>query len=649
MKKLKWTLLGSLATIGIIAIVFWLYIKFEKSEGINPLSIIPNNAVYIFESDQPIKNWKQLQTNELWLFLTKHPYFNAISDDALYLNKLLDENSKLANAFGNRKFICSAHLINQNDYDFMFALDLSSANGMLSKGNLLSRILKQVGYNITIREEGNSQILACSQAKNESILYLAQIENYLVCSYSLALVRNSIKAYSDPKILQNQDFNTVFKKIKHQDFGQLYVQWSYMDDYIALYQKENSDWIKTITKSMSFGAYDLSLKENAIRIAGFANAIDSTNSYLSALMKSGNGESDIAKILSNRTAYYWSMCFDDANVLYDNLLHGLQLNPKELKSFENNRDRIEKYLNISLREDFIGWIGSEIALAQSKKFSLSDSDEYFALIKLKNKDVASSKLKELSLQIKRRTPAKFKQIYFRSYTIEYLELKGAFKLLFGNLFDKFETPYYTIIDDYVVFGNSALGIIGLIEDYENKRVLVNDANFQKPGKGNSMLAIYVAPHNTFAALTPKLKPSKASDFQQSKEYFEGFGAFTMSLTKEDDLIVFDSYLALKKDNKDSQISVGDIWNLWQQRVEYKEEKPEFELRIIEGGRYKQYYPNSDKLFIDAHVKWGIMHGKYSEYHKNGELKCKGKYRKGQRSGAWKYYNENGSLINKKRF
>ena len=73
------------------------------------------------------------------------------------------------------------------------------------------------------------------------------------------------------------------------------------------------------------------------------------------------------------------------------------------------------------------------------------------------------------------------------------------------------------------------------------------------------------------------------------------------------------------------------------------------LRIIEDGIYKQYYPNSEKIFIDAKTKWGIMHGKYTEYNKNGTLKAKGKYRKGQRVGLWKFYNMEGEQTSKKRY
>jgi hypothetical protein len=70
-------------------------------------------------------------------------------------------------------------------------------------------------------------------------------------------------------------------------------------------------------------------------------------------------------------------------------------------------------------------------------------------------------------QIKRRTPAKFKSMEFRNHEINYLEIKGFFRLMFGKLFSKLQKPYYTTLGDYVVFSNSPKTLVGMIMDYED--------------------------------------------------------------------------------------------------------------------------------------------------------------------------------------
>jgi len=75
----------------------------------------------------------------------------------------------------------------------------------------------------------------------------------------------------------------------------------------------------------------------------------------------------------------------------------------------------------------------------------------------------------------------------------------------------------------------------------------------------------------------------------------------------------------------------------------------FRLEWIEDGVYTKRYPGSEQIEIEADTKDGIMHGKYYEYHRNGEIRIKGKYKNGRKTGTWKYYNDSGKQTKKTRF
>ena len=65
-------------------------------------------------------------------------------------------------------------------------------------------------------------------------------------------------------------------------------------------------------------------------------------------------------------------------------------------------------------------------------------------------------------KVKRRTPVKIKTVNYKDFEINYVEMKGFFRLFFGKLFDKFEKPYYTYVDDYVVFSNKAASLLSFV-------------------------------------------------------------------------------------------------------------------------------------------------------------------------------------------
>lgn len=648
MKKVKWIFFGIFIALLVVFLGGYLFIKWNKTTSVDPHHLIPSNAMYVFESDKPLENWEQLQKNELWNFLNKHPYFDAINKDAAYLDTLINEQKSLLKLFGRRKFICSAHPLSKTKYDFLFAVDLAQGRNIMSSPDVLANLLEEAGFKLTSRKSGDYDILSCKDPYSGDVLYMVLIHNYLVCSYAVEIVENSIKAYHDPEIAKDENFQKVYKKINANGYGRLWVQWSWMDDYFAMYSSQPNPWLNEITQAMSYGAFDLYLQSDQIKLDGNIHPFDSFSGYLQALVKSGSNKAYSSHVLSNRTAFSWTMCFKSMDKFYENLKEVALAEPKTAEKFNKNLDRVQNYLNINVEEDLIAWMGEEVCFAQNKRFSNNSKDEYIALIKIRNRELAQKKLGFLTEQIKKKTPTKFKELHFRSYTIHYLELKGAFNFLFGDLFQKMEKPYFTFVEDYVVFSNSARGLIGLIEDFENNRVLEADPNYISSGDESTMLSVYVAPYNTFEALKSKLKFEKAEDLKKSKEYFEGFGAFSLDLRSAGKLVKVEANLTMRKEDSTEQIGAGDIASLWKQQVESGTDE-QFALRIIEDGIYKQFYPGSDQVFIDAKTKWGIMHGKYTEYHQNGQVKCRGKYRKGQKTGVWKYYNDQGEQVDKKRF
>mgnify|MGYP006977889132 CR=1 FL=1 len=87
-------------------------------------------------------------------------------------------------------------------------------------------------------------------------------------------------------------------------------------------------------------------------------------------------------------------------------------------------------------------------------------------------------------KIENRTPLKMRRIDYINYPITRIEVKGMFKIFFGDLVKNFDKPYFTFIEDYVVFSNSADELIIKINDVatrfnlhpNTKYVLANQTN-----------------------------------------------------------------------------------------------------------------------------------------------------------------------------
>jgi antitoxin component YwqK of YwqJK toxin-antitoxin module len=69
---------------------------------------------------------------------------------------------------------------------------------------------------------------------------------------------------------------------------------------------------------------------------------------------------------------------------------------------------------------------------------------------------------------------------------------------------------------------------------------------------------------------------------------------------------------------------------------------------LNSKTFIEYYEN-EKVKFEVSLKDGLKHGRYFQYDSLGNMIIKGRYRDDEKSGTWRYYDENGDLIKKERF
>jgi antitoxin component YwqK of YwqJK toxin-antitoxin module len=266
---------------------------------------------------------------------------------------------------------------------------------------------------------------------------------------------------------------------------------------------------------------------------------------------------------------------------------------------------------------------------------------------------AKEKMAFIEKKVKKRTPVNVKVLTYKDYTIHYIELKGFFALFFGKMFDKFEKPYYTYIEDYVVFSNSPASILSLIEDYEQGRLLKDNEGFKQVYAQFNNKSTYFAYINTrmfFPMLKPVLNEKTWTDLYAHKEIVYSFPYSGFQIIDEQQRIAMQ--LTLNYAPYKQEVITEDV-----EQEEDEDEEPDgsenddiddlnrFYAEKFQGNVYRDFYQDG-ALKSECEIRKGKRHGKYHEYYDNGTLKIRGKYVKGEPRGTWKYYTETGTFDKK---
>jgi antitoxin component YwqK of YwqJK toxin-antitoxin module len=66
--------------------------------------------------------------------------------------------------------------------------------------------------------------------------------------------------------------------------------------------------------------------------------------------------------------------------------------------------------------------------------------------------------------------------------------------------------------------------------------------------------------------------------------------------------------------------------------------------LKKNGYHRIMNQKTERIKLVKHYKNGLVHGKIVYYWDNGQIRLTGQYEKMRRSGSWKHYDHDGTLI-----
>ncbi len=237
-------------------------------------------------------------------------------------------------------------------------------------------------------------------------------------------------------------------------------------------------------------------------------------------------------------------------------------------------------------------------------------------------------------------------------------------MLAGNTFAKMEKPYFTIIDDFVVFSTSPNSLKEIINNHLAGYTLSKSERFEEFNyyfETKSSVFAYAETANSYNDLLSLLDTKTKQQLRSNKSYFNSFSQVGVQLISTGDL--FKSNLTLSYQSPE-ELSIYQEKEMELKEELYKKLIPEKDTIIKETSEtvfkiepihpsdlsakeYKEFY-NNKLLKFEVELDDGTLDGDFKLYYPTGILKIKGQFKKGKQSGTWRAYKK-GKVIFKKRF
>lgn len=645
-KKWKWILL-ILILAGGSWVAYQMYFRsYTNGPRINPLNLVPEGAVLILETDQPYNVWNELSATKLWKILQKDEEWKDYGEQLASVEASLADFDRVLDLLTNRKLYLSVHPYGRNEVDLLFVLDM---DGLGILRTWLTR-----GTHITQRQFQGKTIYEQFDPSTKETLYFCFENNFLIGSFTHTLVEASISGQQEAALSRSLDFIAIRKKVVGEGLIRLYLNYEALFPYLASSMGTDDQDVLKSQLPFLFSGFYLDIEEKALSLEGYSNYVDSTNSYVYLMSDIGKSDLDIARVAPARTSVLLSFGFDSFSRFYEKLQERLKKDQELVGDYESYTRKTEKFLDISIEDDLVAWIANEVALIQIESDQFKSETAF--VLKAKNASLAREKMAFLNQQIRRKTPVRFKEVDYRGYPVNFMSVKGLFNLVLGRLFKRFDRPYYTIINEYVIFSNQPNVLRLIIDSWVSENTLSEIPSFQafvnELGEDHNAL-LYLRPpllERTNTGLLDegtiqlvKSKQSILSSFPQSAFKLQSSGKFFKTQT-----VLSIESLEKEMDLMEVPTPVINYDSIWQ--ADPGEQIEVTEIEIVDLGAKKQTEPFDTGLpKYEVDIKDGQKHGSYFEYHESGELKIKGKYKNDLKEGIWKYYDLDGKMVKREKY
>ncbi|MTI37978.1 DUF3352 domain-containing protein [Fulvivirga lutimaris] len=606
--------------------------------------------------DNPLSQWQKMTDNDIWSYLKTNPFLSSIGQSIDSLNTEIRKNKVLWDLTAARPMVISFHNIRNEEYEILYTIDLQKATQLSFLKDYIGNI---IGDNAKIytRDYQGAEIIEFTFNDSPEVYYLSVDGNLLIVSTTHALIETSISERSVPTIIRDLDFVEVSKYMEG-DAPTIYFQQKHFTKLLEKFadNDEQKDALRFF-KYSNFIGLNTDIGDKYISITGLSDLPDNETNLLLSLLDAGKGEINLGAIVPENASTFMSLGFSDANTFYKNL-EGFLKEGESGEEYEKNKEKLEKFLDISIEENIISWMDNEMGLIQLNSNSDKNKVEMAVAIRYNDLDNLNENLELIETKIRRKTPVKFKGIDYKGYSIKFLSIKGFFKLIFGKMFSSIDKPYYVVLEDYIVFSNSpkTLGKI-ITASLENKTLNSTKeyAEFMEEFDHESNIFIYASAEELLTDAKRVLDDKSWSNLRTHKKYIEGFPLLGIQLLPDNDLLSYRLQLKhlnnieqenwqslLKELSAESDVTEADASDVSEDYIIAVENiLPE----DLNDKKLTENFSNG-QLKFEVPLKDGLKHGRYEEYDSLGNLIIKGRYKNDQKSGTWKFYDSEGTLLDK---
>ncbi len=413
-----------------------------QTERKSVFSAVPADAAFIIKYNNTPKTLEKFEALPYWKVMKHIDLVHKVNEGFDLLDTLLANNDQ-QQIYTQAQVLFSAHLIKATDFDF---LHLISPKQTID----LEEMIQLAGFSAEKRTYEQIEIFDIPIDDNGATYTCAYPNGIFMGSLTPFLVEAAIlNMNSEKSLINDPDFQQVNKLAGDHFDATIFINFTYLSRFSSIYVSQpGNPFFQLIKELKGWAELDIVLDKQGVVFNGYSLS----SPYLQQFNYPVPKESRIFSVLPYNTAFFHYTGIHDSVNFFE----------RSIPSAELEDQLIEKHL--------LPWIDNEWAYVITEPYDTSYASEQFALVKCQDSVQARIALSSLKDPF-------FEPQTYRNIEIRKLKELPKASIVFGRFFRNLKSPYYVVLEDYVLFANSLANLKIYIELVLGQQTLHKDIKY----------------------------------------------------------------------------------------------------------------------------------------------------------------------------
>lgn len=433
---------------------YFLATHFLFDKRLQAADVIPAEAVFVFETTDPVYAWNQMVSQPLWERLRDIPSLQALENSLLALDSLAGREGRLGNALKGNEFAVSLHPSSKNEFDFLFSISFSGKENEEFIQSLTSKLDER---HLRSRNYSGVKVIEYQAPGGANAISYALVHNLLLGSHSSFLLEDAIRHAQSRELPGFKGTASVLYEVQPdpEGLGTLRLNSAGMMRFVTgISAGETPKELDYFAKNNLSANFELTFTDNKLLFVGAA--FFAHGQQVNIAGNGNNKQHPFSNYVSNRTAVFHQY----------NVMDPFQIQSLPNLAFEN-KSTLKGDMEALFPEDlFFRRLTGEVGYMVFEESGTALKDRVL-LMKTSEVDKQIDLLKEFNWNLVGKDAEQVEQDVYLGKRIFGIGAEEFPAHVFDGQFTGFPQAYVTSYDNMIVIGNSMKAVRNFLDDMYN--------------------------------------------------------------------------------------------------------------------------------------------------------------------------------------